>query len=45
MRFFPYTVAALDLAATIVYIYKGQTRLALVWFFYACATAALAGVK
>lgn len=44
MRFFPYCVGALDFAATIVYLTQREYRLAFVWFCYALATIALAGV-
>jgi hypothetical protein len=46
MRYvFPYAVAVLDLGAAAVYLYRGELRLALLWFCYGIASAALAGVK
>ena len=45
MRFFPYTVAILDLGAAVVYAYHRQWALAWTWFFYALACVSLGSVK
>lgn len=45
MRFFPYTIAVLDIGAAIVYCLNGQWRLALMWSCYAVATIAVAGIR
>lgn len=44
-QIFPYAVAALETAAAIVYIYRGDVRLSILWTGYAVAAWALAGVR
>jgi hypothetical protein len=46
MRYiFPYTVAHVELAASIVYMFRREWRLAILWGGYAIAAFALAGQK
>ena len=45
MRFFPYAVAALEIAAGIVYACNREWRLAIVWFLVGLANVAFAGIK
>jgi hypothetical protein len=41
MRYFPFTIAALDLGAAAVYLWNRQYALAVVWTCYAIAAFAL----
>ena len=45
VSFFPYTLAALELSAAIVYAVKGDYRLAIVWAGVGVSNAAFAGIK
>ncbi len=45
IRFFPTLVALLEGAACLVYLYKHEWRLGLIWFGYAIAASAFAGIK
>jgi hypothetical protein len=45
IQFFPYTVAALELAAGAVYLAHREWRLAIVWLAVGVANLAFAGVK
>jgi hypothetical protein len=45
IRFFPMLVAILEGAACLVYLYKGEWRLAVVWGGYTIAAAAFAGIR
>lgn len=44
-QIFPYAVAALETAAAVVFIIRGEWRLSILWSGYAVAAWALAGVK
>jgi hypothetical protein len=44
-QFFPYAVAALETAAAVVFAYRLDTRMTLIWVGYAVAAWALAGVR
>jgi hypothetical protein len=45
IRFFPYAVAVLELAAGGVYLWHREWRLAIVWFGVGLANVAFAGVR
>lgn len=45
IRFFPWCVAILELAAGCVYLYHREWRFAILWFGYGIAAVALAGAK
>ena len=45
IQFFPYSVAALEAAAGLVYLWHHEWRLAIVWFGVAVANGAFAGIK
>jgi hypothetical protein len=45
IRFFPYTVAVLEIAAGLVYLWHREWRLAIVWFAVGVANGAFAGIK
>lgn len=45
MRFFPYAVAGLELAAGLVYGFHREWRLAIVWVGVGIANVAFAGIK
>lgn len=45
IRFFPYAVAVMQLAAGFVYTYHRDWRLAIIWLTLAVSNFAFAGIK
>lgn len=45
MRILPYLIAALQAGASLVYLIKGEWRLAIIWIGVGVANMALAGIR